>query len=1010
MKLKSDHRLSDYLKIIAGMMIAICLPFSSLSQSFRLKTYSAMDGLPSPYVLANFPDQYGYLWVATVNGLSRFDGKNFTNYGYSDGLPNPAAGQLLIDSRQRMWFGAKNGIGRMMANKFKIYPLSDSLKSFTVFCLIEIANKEIWATTTGGVYRFENDHWQKIKLYPGYDDHPCRRIMENSYGLYINYGDMVVLQRPNGEYKITTPRKDKAYYYFDLSRSGNDIYISSFEGVLKIEKDSSVKLPGILGNLKSIYSFFHDNKKRAWIGTEEDGLQMLASDSSTELITVYKKKGINLISSISEDKQGNIWVADFEGLVKVYEPGYTVYSLVQSGIHKSIRNIIQLPDQPMLLNDGSLALYTFMNGRAEKKELKPGKGSLVSYNEMIVDQYCVDEKGRPWFSLRGYMLAMLDKNILQIQYDKYAHLGKESFGVLYDKYRKKILTAILSQPYPCQFDDTTFHMLPVKNKVQVTGITRIIHQCSNGIILFSTENGNIFSIDKDNYCREQLSGKGNSTFVSWFLNDPSGDVWIGYNGISLKRYRWVGDSLVLQEELDRLKEIKNSYIVGMDFDNNGNLWIASLSGITILSPGKNEDKSYKVIHSFSVADLNTEISEASRLTKDDKGDLWLSFPDKLMRFYPEKITGIKNLVPSIQVEDVRLDFQQTDWSLYADSLTGIFGIPVKPLLPYDKNSIGIYFKGISSSGTNGIEYSYQLEGLSDNWSVPTQTDFVSFVKLLPGKYTFRVKAKLSGGDWSEPAVFEFGIRKPFWETWWFRTLMLIIASAIIILSFRYRVKQIKAKTEIKHQLLELEMKALKAQMNPHFIYNSLNSIQSLIANDKPKEASHYISQFAKLLRQVLDQSDNNTVSLQRELQTLELYISLESLRLNFEPQYHLSVSSNIQPANEKIPPMILQPFIENSLWHGLSRKEGDKKISLSISADEHRLTCVIEDNGIGREKAEAVKSASQKHESKGMGITLKRLLDFNGDESETPVIFEDLHDAPGSPSGTRITLYIRRMG
>lgn len=1011
MRYKSNHSLADYLRKIAGFLIILGIHLPSLSQSFQLKTYSTKDGLPSPYILGSFPDQYGYLWVTTVNGLSRFDGKNFTNYGFSEGLPNPAAGPLLIDNRRRMWIGTKNGIGQMLANRFRKFPLADSLKNFVVFCLAEVHHKEIWAATTGGVYRFDNNCWQKIRLYPGYDDHPCRRIIESNEGLYINYGDMVVLQRPGDDYKIITPRKEKAYYYFDLNQSGNDIFISSIEGVLKIEKDTAIKLPGALGSQKRIYSFFRDSKKRTWIGSEDNGLQVLMPGNSRELITVYKKKGINLISGITEDKQGNIWVADFEGLVKVYEPGYTVYPAASSGIKNSIRNIIQLPGQPMLVNDGSFNLYSFANGKFDVRRLYPEKGLPLAYDEMIVDQYCMDDKGIPWFSLRGFVLAKLKKNIIQIQQNKYARLGKESFGVIYDSCRKKILTAILSQPYPCQFDDTAFNILPVKNKVPVHGITRIIHQCSNGNILFSTEEGNIFSIDKNNYCREQLAGIGNATFVSWFLNDPSGDVWIDYSGISLKRYRWANDTLALQEELDHSKGIQNSYVVGISFDNIGNLWIASLSGLTVLSPSAGNDISqgYKIIHSFSIAELNTEISEASRLTKDLEGNIWLSFPDKLICFYPERITVNKNLIPSIQIEDVRLNLRQTDWSLYADSLTGIFGLPSKPSLSYDKNSIGFYFKGISSSGTEGVLYSYQLEGLSDSWSTPSQTDFVSFVKLLPSKYIFKVKTKFIGGQWSEPALFEFEIRKPFWETWWFRLLMLAFASGLIVSIFRYRVGQIKTKTDIKHQLLDLEMKALKAQMNPHFIYNSLNSIQSLIANDKPREASHYISQFAKLLRQVLEQSDNNTISLEKELQTLDLYISLECLRLNFEPTYRLSVAEQVRPANEKIPPLILQPFVENSLWHGLSRKEGDKKINISILADENWLICTIEDNGIGRSKAEEVKPASRRHESKGIGITLKRLLNFNNNDAVVPVLFEDLHDSSGNPAGTKVTLHIKRM-
>ncbi|MBL0183465.1 MAG: histidine kinase [Chitinophagaceae bacterium] len=985
-------------------MVCVFQPLSS--QSFQLKTFSTKDGLPSPYVVGTYQDKLGYLWVASPNGLSRFDGKYFTNFGIADGLPSTHLGPVFMDHLLRLWVGTGNAMGEIKANRFITYLLSDSVKNFVTYNFLQTRSGRIWATTNVGIYELQNIQWQKIKLYPGFDDHSCYKVIETAEGLYINYGNIVVLKKNDGSFQVIAPDQKTGYYYFNIHQFNNELFVSTINGICKINKDGIYPLKGELGKLNGIYTFFRDLKNRSWVGNENDGLRLLPSDSSSRFITIYKKPEINLISSIIQDNKQNIWVADFEGLIKITEPGYAVYKANETGARLPIRNVIHPPGKPMLVNDGSLSLYEFDNSRFSEKKLVLEKNSKLPYNDFIIDNYCTDDKGSLWFFLRGFELAKLEGDTISVQYKKYLHLGKESFDVLFDSYRKKITTAVSTQPFPCQYDDTGFSLLQLKNHIEVPGQVRKLHQCANGFILFTTDKGNIFSIDKNNQCKEQVPGGRSTSAVSWFVNDPSGDVWIAYSGSGLKRCSWQNDSLVLKEELNPSNGLLGNYFIGLYFDTHQNLWVGTFSGISVFANKGGAE--YKIIYSLTLSDLDVEISEASRLSGDSFGNVWLSFPDRVMRFYPDKIITHKVSAPGIQIENVKLDLQNTDWSQYTDSLSGIFGIPVHLQLSYNKNSIGIYFRGISSAGTDGIQYTYLMDRLSDNWSTASPSDFVSFVKLPPGKYNFKVKAKLTGSDWCEAVLFAFEIKKPFWETWWFRLLILAIASWIIVFIFRYRISQIKTKTEIKQQLLELEMKALKAQMNPHFVYNSLNSIQSLIANDKPKEATHYISQFAKLLRQVLEQSENNVISLQNELETLKLYISLESLRLSFEPSFDLSFSGNIQPDNEKIPPLLLQPFVENSLWHGLSRKEGEKKIAIRISANEDWLVCVIEDNGIGREKAGAATTASQKHEPKAIEITLRRLIGFNNDASIHPVIFEDLHNPAGNPCGTKVTLHIKR--
>jgi LytS/YehU family sensor histidine kinase len=261
--------------------------------------------------------------------------------------------------------------------------------------------------------------------------------------------------------------------------------------------------------------------------------------------------------------------------------------------------------------------------------------------------------------------------------------------------------------------------------------------------------------------------------------------------------------------------------------------------------------------------------------------------------------------------------------------------------------------------------------------------------------------------WSAPANFSFTINKAFWETWWFRLIIILLASSIIGLIFRNRVKQIRAGANIKSRLHELEMKALKAQMNPHFVHNALNSIQSLIINHKTEEAGSYISKFAKLLRQVFENSEKNQISLDKEMYSLRLYVDIEKLRMDMDIEYIEHIDTDLHLSSVMIPPFILQPFVENSLWHGLSTKMGHKYIHINVSRKEDWLIVGITDNGTGRSTSDQSQPFPEGSFSKAVNITRQRIVDFNKFPSVDPVQFSDLKNEEGNASGTTVLISLR---
>ncbi len=234
-------------------------------------------------------------------------------------------------------------------------------------------------------------------------------------------------------------------------------------------------------------------------------------------------------------------------------------------------------------------------------------------------------------------------------------------------------------------------------------------------------------------------------------------------------------------------------------------------------------------------------------------------------------------------------------------------------------------------------------------------------------------------------------------------LLLVLFAMILYIIYR----QYQLKSERK--LITLEQTMLRSQMNPHFLFNSLNSIKHYIINNEQKNAVHYLNKFSKLVRKILDASSLKEISLAEELETVKLYMSIENIRFNYEIDFNVHIADDIDPHLVKIPSLILQPFLENALWHGLSSKEGSKKIDLEISREENGfIQIAVIDNGVGREAAEALRQRKVlQRKSVGIDITKERLANFSKDyQNSFEIEIVDLYDEEQKPSGTKIVLHI----
>ena len=525
-----------------------------------------------------------------------------------------------------------------------------------------------------------------------------------------------------------------------------------------------------------------------------------------------------------------------------------------------------------------------------------------------------------------------------------------------------------------------------------------------------SKDGNyLYYIDPSlNLARRDLQSGFTTTFtlheqlkkLDFFLSNPRdladdglGNIWItSQNG--LLRYQEHTGKLYTYTTADGLS---HSFTFSLTTDNQGRTWVGSLGGVDLYNP--TTDRFLGVIGYSSGAYMDAFGSSILL----PNGNIYFHSGNKLIRITPEAFLKLKPVPLELKITEVLVNGKALDWQKES-VLSG---------LSYFQNRLEFRFSLLDFKPDPNLKYFYYMEGIEKDWIESSRTE-ITYNSLPPGKYVFHVKAVDAAGiaieqEISLPVV----IRPPFWKTWWFRLLAVGIIVYLVTLLFKRRIRAIKEKAGFRQQMSELEARALRAQMNPHFIFNSLNAIQELIVTKNVTEAYLYLSRFSKLLRMVLNNSEKNFIPLSAEIEMNRLYLELESLRFKQSFHHEIVVENKIDEETAQVPSLLLQPFLENAIWHGLIHKDGYKKLSVNFKEDRGRLVCTIEDNGVGRQKAHQIKSGkigSGHFESKGMALTQQRIDTLNTQLKENmSIVVDDLTDENNTPSGTSVTIILPQI-
>jgi len=522
---------------------------------------------------------------------------------------------------------------------------------------------------------------------------------------------------------------------------------------------------------------------------------------------------------------------------------------------------------------------------------------------------------------------------------------------------------------------------------------RIWAGTSNGLSLFipSTQQFRVFRHEAGN--PNSLS----SNDVFDIIEDKKGILWIGTSGGGLNRYDPVKETITVFSEAEGLS---NNVVYNILLDESSWLWMITNYGISCFDPENSIFYNYDVRDGVQSNEFNYGAAYRSH-----QGEIFFGGMNGYNHFFP-KLIRKNSYIPPVTVTSFKILNK-----LIPRDLNNGDTIELK----YFENFFTIGFAALDFTNPSRNRHRYFLEGIENDWKLAeVDRHQVSYTDVKEGKYIFRLIGSNNDGIWSDE---EFRlviiIHPPWYGTWYFEGFMI----AILLLGLWYiisrRINKLKQKHSIEkklltleNQVLDVERKALQLQMNPHFIFNAMNSIQGFILSNDTDKAIYYLSRFSHLMRLILNNSRESYVLMSSELKAIEYYVELERLRFDNRFDFSLTVDPGIDPEHIEIPPMLIQPYLENAIIHGFNSFIGNGLISMEVNFSEGLIRIRLEDNGIGRARSKEIQEGmGLTRTSMGMFITAKRVELLKRNKSERfNIKVTDLYNSDGQAKGTRVEI------
>ncbi len=957
---------------ICYLLFTTCYSYSQTTQTLF---YTTKDGLPSNSVYRTVLDKQGFLWIATENGLARFDGKNFKNYTTAQGLPDNEITDLFIDSSQRVWvtpFRKTPAYYNPINDRFENDETDPELQK------IELGNANRGSVLEYGGIAFSNNQRNffiykngKVRIYKGLLNvakaATPERVIEFSPDKFLLVSSDSIRGLINNSFIKAFPLSSNTFSseYFNHS-----LFICSGNQVkkFKIADDGNITLVQTKEFPFTIRIFCRAGKNLA-VTTYNGTTYPL----DTATLNLKDPLLYNIaVRNVLEDKNGSSWISTIDkGLVKIQQKRISSYTITDKVLNDQIAqnfNSLLVDNKKIFVgnNYGEVLVY---DGVYDIKKV-----SLSNEKNM-------DGTVRKIIGLKNYIYVACQTGSFLIDRRSYKILRRfEGQDNASTKSALALNDSVLLLGSHVQVKIYNVE----KNEVTSSAIKRVtaLGLGSNKNIYIGSNEG-LFRWDKDSLFYFGRQYKAFSYRVNTIWTTADGLVWVGLGSDSLLVLK--NDSLVKSIALGDI--IPGNVCKSLYSNKGGEIWLGTNKGLNKIVYDYNYDK-------FNYG--NTFFGLSDGLIGEQVNDITINNDT----VYVATTGGISYL-------PANLHLPVTDITTFITrvSVNGKDTIVLNNYsLPYDKNDISIEFSGVDLTGYYPL---FQHSVNNGDWQ-RTDKNSIELLRLSPGKYTIQVRAiKRDGKPSSQVVTLVIEIKTPFWRNGIFWTLVgiLLFITSILFLQVRNRQRQKTAveKVVTEKKLAELEMQALKAQINPHFVFNCLNSIKGFIFDKDFKQADKYLDKFSELLRSTLDNSSSSIISLQHEISYLDNYLQLEKLRFDDKFEYFISTGDGINSKAIFVPAMLLQPYVENAIRHGIRHLENKMgKIDIRVKKEAVNLICEIEDNGIGREKGVALRNEMHtEYQSRGMQLS-KRRAELYGIQQE----IVDKKDGAGVPTGTIIILTI----
>jgi len=1016
-------------------------------EQFKTENIKRVKGLSQNMVNTIMQDAEGYMWFGTWDGLNQYDGYDFRIYNKKNGMSNPTINTLLEDDEGIIWAGTQDGLNRFdrKTRTFKSYKRIpneyNSLSNNTINHIFQDRDGFLWISTVQGLNKYD----KKNDVY-------------TRYGFYITNADSIrtnwinkVIQDKQGilwiatrfglfKFEISSQLFTPFFHYEDepTSISSDDINDIFEDSSGNIWVGTAYGLNLFLGDDAGFERFFHahdnpnslsdnniktifeDSRGGLWVGTQNK-LNIFDRNHHTFVNFSHSGKTTSIsnddINCVFEDDMGSIWVGTYNGVNKVllglskfeyyHRDPNNPNSLSSDIIHTIFKNDdgaiwvgtgkgINILDRtngvysqlPYMLDP-----YTNLNEERVRSLLKDSRGNIWigTDNEGLL-KYEPGRKKFTHFSAGKASQVILNSD--GIQWVTEDHLGNIWVGT------DRGLNAF----HPDTMEIKSWVFDPRRARSLSSNLVWIIYEDSKNTMWIGTDNGlnkynpatddfTSFTFDPDN------PNSIGANAVYGIYEDSKENYWIGTMGGGLNRFDPVTEKFTRYNEDDGLP---NDVVYITLEDKFGNLWLTTNWGMSKFNPATGEFINYDIHDGLQGNEYN-----GGAWYHAEDGEMFFGGMDGLNSFIPEEIkeneTPPRIVITSFKKLNEAVDREFCD----GDTIR----------LNYDDNFFSIEFSALDYTNPAKNKYRYILENYDEEWiNRNANRRIAEYTRVEPGSYVFRVTGSNNDGYWNETGISLYIIvLPPWWDTLIFRIIFGAMIFALLWSFIYWRIRTIKKGHEvekkvlaIEKELFDIQQKALQLQMNPHFIFNSLNAIQSFVISSDTDKAIHYLSKFSQLMRLILTNSRETSIPIREEMKAVSYYMDIERLRFDNKFDYEITIDEDIDQEFMEIPPMIIQPFVENAILHGLIHSQKPGHIKLTLKLQERFIFCIIEDNGVGRKKAMEIKEASGIiRKSRGMLITKERLEILNKQtQDQFAVNVIDLYDKDDKAAGTRVEINI----